>query len=171
MKKKTSVDPKCIHLLSYGLGLSIFYPLFFLAIYLSFITFPMAVLTIYWGIMKLFLAYAILCIYQTTGLKKMAFIGLLLIISGLFSFFHPVNFIATATEALAIVGVSLILLDLDKAFPKLRLNIAGGLIFLGVIFSILNSTLMSFIGLLALLIGLLLSSTRLIRIRGKSPAK
>ena len=166
LEKKTVVAPKCIRFLSYGLGLATFYPLFLIAMAIDFITFPMTVLLVYWGIIQLFLAYAVLCIYQTTGMLKISAVGILLIISGLLTFYRPSGFLPYAAEALAMTGISLILFDLGKAFPTLRLDVAGGIIFLGIIFSILNNQFMSMLGLAALLIGFLFSSTRLNRIHG-----
>ena len=167
LEKKTAVAPKCIRLLSYGLGLATFYPLFLIAMAIDFITFPMAILLIYWGLIQLFLAYAVLCIYQTTGMLKIAAVGILLIMSGLLTFYRPSGFLPYAMEALAMTGISLILFDLGKAFPTLRLDMAGGIIFLGIIFSILNNQFMSMLGLAALLIGFLFSSARLNRIHGR----
>ena len=63
-------------------------------------------------------------------------------------------------EALAISALSLVLFDLNKLFPGLRLSVASGLIFLGVIFSILNNQMMLSIASFAWLFGFLVAATR-----------
>ena len=54
----------------------------------------------------------------------------------------------------------LILFDLNKLFPGLRLSVAAGLIFLGVIFSILNNPLMLSLAGFTWLFGFLVAGNR-----------
>ena len=159
---------KCIRWLGTGLGIGVLYPLLMLAISVNFIAFPVAILTIFWGAVKLALATAVFCLYKSTGVPKIGLAAMLLAASAVLSITLSVNFIAIIADGLAMVGISLILWDLGKAFPMLKLDIAGGIIFLGVIFSILNNPTMGLLGLAALLIGMLFASARLSRLQGQA---
>ncbi len=152
--------------MSYVLGIAVFYPLFLLGGALG-MGLPMHVVGIYWGVIQLALAYSVICMYGTTKQVKLSIVGILLVASGIFSFVPVSTFLAAATEALAITGLSLVLFDLGKVFPALSMQIPSGLIFLGVIFSILSSPIMNFVGLLSLLTGMLLSSIKVGKIRVK----
>ncbi len=164
----TKLDRKgfagCTRILAYVLGISAFYPIFLLGASIG-MELPMKPIALFWGIVKLAMAYAVICVYRSTKEVKTALVGVLLASSGIFSFLSVPLFLASATEALAITGLSLVLFDLGKVLPTLGMDIPAGLIFLGVVFSILNSPTMNFVGLVALLAGLLLSSVRVRKIK------
>ena len=111
------------------------------------------------------------CIYGISGNFKHAFGGMLLVASGLLTansvlkIFPSMGLLDIAVQALAIVSFSLLLYELGKARPGSGLEFSGGLIFLGVIFQILQNPLMEGIGTFVLAAGFLLTSDRLYRFR------
>ncbi len=155
---------QCIKILVYGTALGLFYPLILLGAYMGLETVPFGVALWYWGVIKLVLGYGVLCLYQLNKLFKYALVSILLFISGLFSFYPPHPFLVIGVEALAITGFSLTLFDIGRARPETNLQLAGGLIFLGVIFSMLPAGALEFAGAAALLFGLVLAYTRLTRL-------
>jgi len=91
-------------------------------------------------------------------------VAILLFASGIFSFYPPHPALTLGVEALAMTGFSLTIFDIGRIRPETNLQLAGGLIFLGVIFSMLPSGALEFAGAAALLFGLLLTATRLMRL-------
>jgi len=161
MKQKTILNhAKCFKALSLGLGLGVFYALFVVAAPWLSMDLPIAVTTIFWAIIKGVLAYGLLCLYQNTKELKMAIAGILMLASAIFSPFPVQTFMVLAIEALAMTSLSLVLFDLNKIFPGLKLSVPAGLIFLGVIFSILNNPMMHSLAGFAWLYGFLVSSSR-----------
>ncbi len=158
---------RCLRTLAYGLGLGFFYPLFILGTTFLELGIPALIFQAYWALVKLALAYGILCWYRVVGERKVALVGLLLILSGLFTFTSLPQLVIFAGEALALVGLSLVLFDISKGIPALQLEIPSGLIFLGVIFYILNVPAMQTVGLAFLLLGFLLASQRLLRVQAR----
>ncbi len=164
MIKATERGTTCVRTLVFGTAMGAFYPLIVAGLYMGLESLPLAIASVYWGLIKAILAYAVLCLYQLNGLKKYAFVSILLFASAVFSI-HPVAYFLTmATEALALTGLSLVIFDLGRSRPASNLQLAGGLIFLGVVLSVLNAPAVEFAASVALLFGLLLTATRLMRI-------
>ncbi len=155
---------RCIRVLVYGTGLGIFYPLLLIFSVVGLETVPPGVIGLFWAVVKLLLAYGTFCIYTVSRENKHALVTLLLTVSALFVVFTPHPFLANAVEALAITGFSLVLFDIGRARPETQLEWAGGLIFIGVVFSILNTPATGFIAAVALLFGMVLAATRLMRL-------
>ena len=152
----------CLRRLTYALGLGFFYTLFLAGGVLGLVQMPVVFVSLYWGVAKLVMAYAVFCVYRVSRSPRHAVAGILLAASGLFSLLPSgKGFVVLAVEALAITALSLVLFDIGHAFPDNRLELAGGLLFLGVIFSIVGSVLMAGVGVFSLLLGFLLGTTRL----------
>ncbi len=166
MKNKQGLGKQCLRRLLYGLTLGFFYTIFLGGTYTGLAPVPMEFIRVIWGITQLILAYGVFCIYQLSEDPKYVLATLLLAASSVFTLIPMIHlgFIALAVEALAVTALSLVLYDLGKARPESGLILVGGLIFLGVIFSILNQPTMEGLGILALLIGFLLGATRLMRL-------
>ncbi len=155
---------KCVQILVYGTALGLFYPLILLGSYIGFETVPLPVAWWYWGIIKLILAYGVVCLYQINHMFKYALVAILLFVSGIFSFYPPHPALVVGVEALAVTGFSLTLFDIGRMRPETNLQLAGGLIFLGVILSMLPAGALEFAGVAALLFGFVLAATRLMRL-------
>jgi len=172
MKQETVLShAKCFKALSFGLSLGVFYALFIVASPWLSLEIPLAVMTIFWAIIKAVLAFGLLCLYQNTKELKMAIAGILMFASALFSPFPVHVFMVLTVEALAMTSLSLVLFDLNKAFPGLKLSVPAGLIFLGVIFSILNNPMMHSLAGFAWLYGFLVSASRVGVLSRLKPAK
>jgi len=113
-----------------------------------------------WAAAQAVLGYAVLCLYRHQKAARWGAVGVLLLVSAFFSVVPPSTFLSHALQALALTGFSLVLYDLEK-FAGVPLRLSGGLIFLGVIGSILSSPLMAFIGLALMALGAGLALTRL----------
>ncbi len=163
IKEKIDVEKltKCFRAFSYAFTFGLFYSLFVVASPWMDIGVPLGVLTVFWGITKLIFTFAIVCYYQNIKEPKIGFAGVFMFASTIFTFFPINGFLSLAFEALAISSLSLILFDLNKIFPGLRLSVASGLIFLGVIFSILNNPLMQSLASFSWLFGFLVASNRM----------
>ncbi len=126
---------------------------------------------LYWAVVQLLMAWGMFCIYRISGNFKHVFGGMLLVSSGLITantvlnIFPSLGLVGVAIQALGIVSFSLLLYELGKARPGTGLELSGGLIFLGVIFQILQNPLMEGIGVFLLAAGFLLTSDRLYRFR------
>ncbi len=153
-------NKKCLSLLSNGLALGMFYALFVVASPWLSLDLPPIVLTLYWAVVKLTLGIGLLCIFQSTHLPKIAFAAILMLVSAAFSPFPADGFLTLAVEALALTGLSLTLFDISRAFPGLKLSVPAGVIFLGVIFSMLNNPMMLSIAGFAWLFGFLFASNQ-----------
>ena len=153
-------NKKCLSLLSNGLALGMFYALFVVATPWLALDLPPLVLTLYWAVIKLLLGVGLLCMYQSTRLPKIAFAGMLMLVSAAFSPFPADSFLTLAVEALALTSLSLTLFDISRAFPGLKLSVPAGVIFLGVIFSMLNNPMMLSIAGFAWLFGFLFASSQ-----------
>jgi hypothetical protein len=151
---------KCFKALSSGLGLAAFYALFVVASPWFSISLPIIVMATFWAVIKIVMGYGIICFYQKTKEPKIAFAGILLLVSAGLSIFPISDLLAIAVEALAITSLSLVLYDLGKLFPSLKLSVPAGIIFLGVIFSTLNNEMMISLAGFAWLFGFLFASSR-----------
>lgn len=172
MKKEIiSKHARCFKVLSFGLGLGAFYALFVVASPWIALDLPMAVTTVFWTLIKGLLAYGLICLYQNSKELKMALAGILMLASALFTPFPVQTFMVLAIEALAMTSLSLVLFDLNKAFPGLKLSVPAGLIFLGIIFSILNNPMMHSLAGFAWLYGFLVASSRVNVLSHLKPAK
>ncbi len=162
MTEKTDLNKlrKCFKTLSVGFTFAVFYALFVVASPWMDIGVPVQVLTFYWAIVKFIFGAGLICYYGAIKEPKIAFAGIFMLTSAAFTVFPINGFLSLTVEALAISSLSLVLFDLNKLFPGLRLSVAAGLIFLGVIFSILNNAMMlSFAGF-AWLFGFLVAGSR-----------
>ena len=171
---KTNTVPshsKCFKALSAGLGLAAFYALFIVAGPWLALDIPEMVLTVFWAITKGVIGFGLLCLYQSTREIKSAIAGMLMIASVIFSLFPIQMFLSLAIEALAITSLSLILFDFNKMFPGLKLSVPAGLLFLGVVFSILNNPMMFSLAGFAWLYGFIVSSSRINVLSRLQPAK
>ena len=172
MKKTKRKDgARCLNLLRFGSVLGFLFALFLGAMYVNFLD-PglLRPLLLYWGLAKLVMGAGLICVYGLSQKPKHAFGGMLLVVSAFFSanqalgLFPGLGLLETATEALAVVSFSLLLYELGRDRPGSGLELAGGLIFLGVIFQILSAPLMEAIGVGLLGAGFLLASGRLARL-------
>ena len=152
---------KCFKLLAYAFTFAMFYSLFVVASPWVNIGISVEVLTVYWGIVKLIFGIGLICYYNSVKQPKLAFAGIFMLSSFVFTLFPISGFLSLTMEALAISALSLVLFDLNKLFPGLHLSVASGLIFLGVIFSILNNQMMLSIASFAWLFGFLVAATRI----------
>ncbi len=162
---------KCFKALSAGLGLGAFYALFIVAGPWIALDIPPTVLTVFWAIAKGVIGFGLLCLYQSTRELKSAIAGMLMIASVVFSLFPIQMFLSLAIEALAMTSLSLILFDFNKMFPGLKLSVPAGLLFLGVVFSILNNPMMFSLAGFAWLYGFIVSSSRINVLSRLQPAK
>jgi hypothetical protein len=162
MTKEINVNKikTCFKLLSLGFTFAMFYALFVVASPWMNIGVPLEVLNVYWAIVKFILAFGLICYYNGVKQPKIAFAGIFMLTSSVFTIFPINGFLSLAVEALALTSLSLTIFDLNKLFPGLRLSVAAGLIFLGVIFSILNNPMMLSISGFAWLFGFLVASNR-----------
>ncbi len=151
---------KCFKVLSYGFTFAVFYALFVVASPWMDIGIPVEALTVYWAVVKFVFGAGLICYYNAVKEPKIAFAGIFMLTSAAFTVFPLNGFLSLTIEALAISSLSLVLFDLNRFFPGLRLSVAAGLIFLGVIFSILNNAMMLSIAGFAWLFGFLVASNR-----------
>ena len=162
MKAKTNIpSSKCFKTLSAGLGLGAFYALFIVAGPWLALDLPVPVMITFWAISKAVIGVGLMCLYQSTKELKSAIAGMLMIASVIFSLMPIQLFLPMAVEALAITSLSLILFDFNKLFPGLKLSVPAGLLFLGVVFSILNNPMMASLAGFAWLYGFVVSSSRI----------
>ncbi len=153
-------NKNCLNLLSSGLALGMFYALFIVASPWISLNLPPLVLTFYWAAVKVILGIGLFCVYRATQLPKVAFAGILMLASAAFAPFPIDEFWALTVEALALTSLSLTLFDISRAFPGLKLSVPAGVIFLGVIFSMLNNPMMLSIAGFAWLFGFLFASSQ-----------
>ncbi len=149
-----------------------FFALFLGGVYIQLLTTALLPpIFLYWAVVQLLMAWGMFCIYRISGNFKHVFGGMLLVSSGLITantvlrLFPSLGLVGIAIQALGIVSFSLLLYELGKARPGTGLELSGGLIFLGVIFQILQNPLMEGIGVFLLAAGFLLTSDRLYRFR------
>ncbi len=161
-QKSILANKNCLKLLSTGLGLGVFYALFIVAAPWLTLELPVLILILFWAIIKAILGVGLICLYKSTQEKKVAFAGILMLTSAFFSPFPINTFLSLAVEALALTSLSLTLYDINKAFPGLKLSVSAGVIFLGVIFSMLNSEMMLSLASFAWLFGFLFSSSQVL---------
>jgi len=159
--KDISSLSRCFKIVSAGFGLGVFYALFIVGGPILSLKIPAPVLTFFWTVVKALLGVGLLCLYQPTKDIKIAAAGILLVSSAVFSLFPLHNFLTLAVEALAITSLSLVLFDLNKLFPGLKLSVPAGLLFLGVIFSILNNPMMQSLAGFAWLFGFVVAAGRI----------
>ncbi len=167
-----SAGSRCLGNLRLASLMGFFFALFLGGVYIQFLsTALLPPIFLYWAVVQLIMAWGMLCIYRVSGNFKHAFGGMLLISSGLITantalnIFPSLGLVGVAIQALGIVSFSLLLYELGKARPGTGLELSGGLIFLGVIFQILQNPLMEGIGVFLLAAGFLLTSDRLYRFR------
>ena len=113
-----------------------------------------------WGTAQAVLAYGVFCLYRRQRAARWGAVAAVLAMSAVFTFVPPSAFLGAAFQALALAGFSLVLYDLQKVLG-VPMMLPGGLIFLSVIASLLNSPLMAFVGLAFLALGSALALTRL----------
>ncbi|GEM_PF-1766821 len=152
VKKK----PAYFRLLFHALGLAALYPL--LVLLTPLLGLPPLIAWLYWGIVKLILAYALIEGYRLTGLKRVAMVGVLLAVSGLLTFLPIWEPLIDALEVVSVAGLSLFLFDVGRAYPLLGLEIPAGMLFVGIVLMMLPDPTVGFVGLLLLLFGLTLSA-------------
>ena len=170
-KNRSGQGARCLNLLRTGSLLGFFFGLFLGAIYVNFLsTTLLKPLFLYWGLALLVMGAGMLCVYALSLKPKHAFGGMLLVASAFFSanaalgLLPSLGLLEVAVQALAIVAFSLLLYELGRDRPGSGLELAGGLVFLGVIFQILSAPLLEAIGVFLLAIGFLLASGRLARL-------
>ena len=171
-KSKAPVQgARCLNLLRTGSTLGFFFGLFMGAIYLNFLsTALLKPLFLYWSLALLTMGAGMLCVYALSLKPKHAFGGMMLLASALFSanaalgILPSLGLLEVSVQALAVVAFSLLLYEIGKDRPGSGLEAAGGLIFLGVIFQIVNAPLMEAIGVFLLAAGFLHASGRLARL-------
>lgn len=114
-----------------------------------------------WGLVLLGLGIGTLCLYhrQQRALRWGAVGVVLLLASGL-TVFPLTDFIAHALQALGLAGLSLVFYDLEKVFG-VPLMLPGGLLFLAVVATVLNTPLMGFVGLALLALSSVLALIRM----------
>ncbi len=162
---------RCISWLNVSLGMGLIYALaliFFISFGLAAPGLKMpglvrSVITLVWAIAKIGFAFALICLYQSTGYTKWAIAALLLAASAIMPYVltdPDSQIFVIGIEALAITGLSLSLFDLGKAAHS-DLGVAAGMIFLGVILQILQNALMSYVGIAFLAMGFYISLRRL----------
>ncbi len=149
-------DPAYFQMLFYALGLATVYPI--LVLFTPTFNLPVMIAWLYWGVVKFLLAYAMVRGYRLTALKRLAVLGILFVMSGFFSFFPVWGLIGDLVEAAALGGLSLFLFDLGRAYPMLDLQTPAGLIFLGLVFTLLTDETLTLIGLLMLLLGMAMAA-------------
>ena len=159
-QKSILANSNCLNILSTGLGFGVFYALFVVASPWLALDLPPMVLILFWAIIKAILGTGLICLYKSTQERKIAFAGILMLTSAIFSPFPIDGFLSLAVEAMALTSLSLSLYDISKAFPGLKLSVPAGVIFLGVIFSMLNSEMMLSLAGFAWLFGFLFASSQ-----------
>ncbi len=169
--KSTSVGSRCLGWLRAGSSLGFFFALLLGGIYLNMLSREMlGPLFVFWAAAELVMGIAMLCVYGLSSKPKHALGGVLLLAAAFFSLntvfrlLPSLGLVETAVQALGLVAFSLILYELGRQRPGVGLEGAGGLIFLGVIFQILQAPLMEAAGVLLLAAGFLLASGRLARL-------
>ncbi len=162
----------CLGKLRLASLMGFFFALFLGGVYIQLLTTALLPpIFLYWAVVQLLMAWGMFCIYRVSGNFKHVFGGMLLVSSGLITantvlrLFPSLGLVGIAIQALGIVSFSLLLYELGKARPGTGLELSGGLIFLGVIFQILQNPLMEGIGVFLLAAGFLLTSDRLYRFR------
>lgn len=125
---------------------------------------------LYWALVQLVMASGVLCVYGLSGSPKHALGGGLLFAGAALTFgtvsgwFSGLGLVGVAVQALGLVAFSLLLYETGRQRPGSGLDGAGGLIFLGVVFQILQAPLMEAAGVVLLGAGFLLASARLGRL-------
>ncbi len=162
---------RCLSQLRLASVLGFFFGLLMGGVYINMISKELlGALFLYWAAAQVVMASGMLCVYGLSGKPKHAFGGMLLFAGALFSVnmvlgvLPPMGLIETAVQALGLVAFSLLLYEVGRQRPGSGLEGAGGLIFLGVIFQILQSPLMEAVGVFLLAAGFLLASGRLGRL-------
>ncbi len=170
-KNRTAAGARCLNLLRLGSLLGFFFGLFLGAVYVNFLsTALLKPLFLYWGLAQLTMGAGLLCVYALSQKQKHAFGGMLLLASAFFSanaalgVLPSLGLLEVAIQALGVVSFSLLLYELGRDRPGSGLELAGGLVFLGVIFQILSTPLLEAVGVFLLAIGFLLASGRLARL-------
>ncbi|WP_457630004.1 hypothetical protein [Oceanithermus sp.] len=168
---RSTTGSRCLGWLGAGSTLGFFFALLLGGVYLNVLSRQMlGPLFVYWAAVELVLAGGLLCVYRLSGEAKHAFGGMLLLgaaffsLNAVFRFLPSLGLLETAVQALGLVAFSLLLYELGRQRPATGLEGAGGLIFLGVIFQILQAPLMEAAGVFLLAAGFLLASGRLMRL-------
>ena len=155
-------NPKCIKALSTGVAMGFFYFLMMLFGYLS--GEPLPVLEYYWAITKLLIAYSLICLYRTTGIKKYAGGGVIILTSSFMTFLSPITrytSIPILMDSLSIALMSLTIFDVGKAIPEAGLERPAGAVFIGLMLALVSQSTMSALGLLLIIIGTVYATNRL----------
>lgn len=159
--RKIVSDPKCIKWFSTGVALGFFY---FLMMFFGYLSEPIPVIDLYWAVTKLIIAYSLVCFYRTSGKGKYAGGGIVVTASALLtsiSFLGSTNPLAVPLDAITIAIISLTLYDIDKAAPGIDLEKPAGIIFLGLMLSLVGQPMMAALGLLGVILGMVYSTNKL----------
>lgn len=101
---------------------------------------------IFWGLTLVGLGIGTLCLYRQQHAARWGAVGVVLILAGVLTVLPLTTFLALALQALGLAGLSLVFYDLEKVFG-IPLMLPGGLLFLAMVATMLNTPLMSFAGL------------------------
>ncbi|HGY09536.1 MAG TPA: hypothetical protein ENK37_05730 [Oceanithermus profundus] len=161
----------CLARLRLASVLGFFFALLLAGVYLGMLGREMlGPLYLYWALAQLVMASAVLCVYRISGKPKHV-MGAFLLMAGAFFTANallgvlPVGgLLATSVQALGVVAFSLLLYEIGRQRTGTGLEGAGGLVFLGVVFQILQSPLMEMAGVFLLAAGFLLAGGRLGRL-------
>jgi len=113
-----------------------------------------------WGLVLLGLGIGALCLYRQQRVPRWGAVGMVLLLASGLTVFPLTDFLAYALQALGLAGLSLIFYDLEKVFG-VPLMLPGGLLFLAVVATVLNTPLMSFVGLVLLALSSMLALGRM----------
>lgn len=101
---------------------------------------------LFWGLALVGLGIGTLCLYRQQPVARWGAVGVVLVLAGVLTAFPLTPFLAHALQALGLAGLSLVFYDLEKGFG-VPLMLPGGLLFLAVVATVLNTPLMGFVGL------------------------
>jgi len=113
-----------------------------------------------WALAQAALGVGVLCLYRLQKVSRWGAVGAVLLLSAALTLAPSSVFLSQAVQALALTGFSLVLYDVDK-LTGAPLRLPGGLIFLAVVGTLLNSPLMAFAGLALLALGSAIAMIRM----------
>ncbi len=163
MKTRRPVHPRlavCRRALSVPLGMLVAYAVVMIGFVVWSAAGPPGWTVMLWGFTLLGLGGGTLCLYQHQRAARWGAVGVVLVLAGVVTLFPLTDFMAHALQALGLVGLSLVFYDLDKVMG-VPLMFPGGLLFLAVIATVLNTPLMAFVGLALLALSGTLALMRL----------
>ncbi len=113
-----------------------------------------------WGLVLLSLGIGTLCLYRQQHVLRWGAVGMVLLLASGLTVFPLTDFLAHALQALGLAGLSLVFYDLENVFG-VPLMLPGGLLFLAVVATVLNTPLMGFVGLALLTLSSMLALGRM----------